>query len=176
MPVLENPRYEIFAVHRFKHPNSAASEAALAAGYAKSGAHVQATRLLKIDKIRERITELSGEVTAKSTVDAAWVLNRLKEEAEADIADLYDEHGALKAVHQWPKIWRQGLVQGIDVEQLTVEGVSIGTIRKVKLDSRIKRTELIGRHTNVQAFKDQIEVTGNVNLAQRLSRAAERTD
>jgi phage terminase small subunit len=174
MPVLENPQHEAFAVQKWKHPDKTDADCAIAVGYSAASARTTACRLLKKAEIQARITELSGQAAAKSTVDASWVLNRLKEEAEADIADLYDEHGALKPVHQWPKIWRQGLVQGIKTEQLTIDGAAVGTVRDIKLDSRIKRTELLGRHTNVQAFKDQIEVTGTVNLADRLARASQR--
>lgn len=178
MPVLDNPQHEAFAVQKWKHPDKTDADCAIAVGYSAASARTTACRLLKKAEIQARITELAGEVAAKSTVDASWVLNRLKEEAEADIADLYDEHGALKPVHQWPKIWRQGLVQGIDTEEI-FDGVGkertfVGYAKKIKLDSRIKRTELLGRHTNVQAFKDQIEVSGTVNLADRLARASER--
>jgi hypothetical protein len=42
----------------------------------------------------------------------------LVDEAEADLADLYDDDGNLLPIHDWPKIWRQGLVQGMDIEEL----------------------------------------------------------
>ena len=41
-------------------------------------------------------------------VDADWLLTRLAAEAEADIADLYDEAGDLLPIRQWPAIWLLG--------------------------------------------------------------------
>ncbi|WP_254023627.1 hypothetical protein [Mesorhizobium ventifaucium] len=38
------------------------------------------------------------------------------------------------------------------------ERVVIGTAKKLKLADRIRRVELIGRHTGVQAFKERVGV------------------
>lgn len=91
----------------------------------------------------------------------------------ADLADLYGDDGQLLPVKEWPLIWRQGLVQGIEAEELTHEGVTMGIVRKVKLSDRVKRIELIGRHVNVQAFKEQLEVTVT-DRAAMLQRARQR--
>ena len=93
--------------------------------------------------------------------DAQQVLARLIDEANADIADIYDAAGDLKPVHEWPAVWRRGLVAGIEVEAL-FEGtgdkrVHIGYAKKVKLSDRIKRLELIGKHVTIGAFKEKVE-------------------
>lgn len=151
-----------------------ATQAAIRAGYSEKSAGDLAAQLLGKTHIREAIEQAKQDRSEKTNVDAAWLLNRLREEAEADIADLYDDDGNLLPVKQWPKIWRQGLVQGVDIEAIRVEGVEIGKVKKIKLDSRIKRTELIGRHVSVKAFEDQISVTGLDALADRLARASKR--
>jgi phage terminase small subunit len=74
----------------------------------------------------------------------------------------------LKPIHDWPDIWRKGLVAGVDVEEL-YEGRGesreyVGRVHKVKLSDRIKRIELIGKHVMVQAFKDQIDASGTITL------------
>ena len=81
-------------------------------------------------------------------------------EAEADVADLYGEGGALKPVKEWPLIWRQGLVAGLDINEKFEDGEKTGQVTKIRLSDRIKRIELIGRHVNVQAFVDRKEITG----------------
>ena len=119
-------------------------------------------------KVQAKLSELQEARSKRTQIDADWVLQRLGQEVEADLADLYDEEGALKPVHEWPLIWRQGLVAGIDVveEFETVDGQKerVGVVRKVKLSDRIKRVELIGKHIDVQAFRDQIQQTGEINL------------
>ena len=61
----------------------------------------------------------------------------------------------------WPLIWRQGLVAGLDVETI---GEGAGRITKIKLSDRVKRLELIGKHIDVQAFKEKIEHSGGITL------------
>lgn len=151
-----------------------ATEAAKSAGYSEKSAHSTGPRLLEDAGIRKAILEARKSAQEMAQVDAAWLLRRLADESMADVADLYDEHGAIKPVKDWPLIWRQGLVAGIDIEQLTVDGAAIGTIAKLRLSDRVKRLEMIGKHIGVQAFKDQLEVSGTVALADRMAAARKR--
>lgn len=153
-----------------------ATQAAIRCGYSERSAQVQGARLLSNAMIKAALNDAKAERAAETKIDARYVLKRLADENEADIADLYDEQtGALLPVHKWPLIWRKGLVQGIDVfEERDKDGNVIGHTRKVKIDSRIKRTELIGKHVNVKAFEEQIAVTGLDALADRLARASKR--
>lgn len=141
-----------------------ATQAAIRAGYSAKTAEQQASRLLSNVKVAEAVAEAQAKRAEKTRIDAEWLLTRLAEESAADVADLYDEQGGLKPVHDWPLVWRQGLVAGLDVEEIKVEGVVVGTIRKLKLSDRVKRLELIGRHIDVGAFKDKIEHSGKVEL------------
>jgi phage terminase small subunit len=77
-------------------------------------------------------------------------------------------------VTDWPLIWRTGLVFGIETDELEVNGVRMGTVRKIRQSDRIKRLELIGRHVGVQAFKDAVDVSVTDGLADRVKRAKAR--
>lgn len=151
-----------------------ATQAAIRAGYSKKTARAVGAENLTKPDIKAAIAAATQKRAEETGIDAAWVLRRLAAEAEADVGDLYDDNGDLKPVKQWPKIWRQGLVAGLDVEVISIEGVEIGRIKKLRVSDRVKRIELIGKHVNVQAFKDQIEVGGLDALAARLARAAKR--
>lgn len=145
-----------------------AKTAALAAGYSASMATSKAYQWVSDGKVKPHVyaaVQKAQEARAKRTdIDADWVLRRLAEEAEADLSDIIGEAGELKPVKDWPKIWRQGLVAGVDVHEEVVEGVKVGQTVKVKLSDRIKRIELIGKHVNVQAFREQVHNTGAVTL------------
>ncbi|KKL54863.1 hypothetical protein LCGC14_2261180, partial [marine sediment metagenome] len=78
----------------------------------------------------------------------------------ADLAELYTKSGELKPIAEWPLVWRQGLVSGLDVDETFEEGKKLGQVTKVKLSDRIKRIELIGKHVEVQAFADRKEIGG----------------
>ncbi|MDX0262422.1 terminase small subunit [Sinorhizobium meliloti] len=155
-----------------------ATQAAIRAGYSKKTANEIGAENLAKPSIKAAVEDALAKRSEETRIDANWVLQRLAAEAEADIADLYTETGALKPVHEWPKIWRQGLVAGIDVEELFEgygeERQQTGFVRKIKLSDRVRRLELIGKHVRVNAFQDQVKVTGFDGLADRLARAKSR--
>lgn len=133
------------------------------AGYAAKGnsAEVNATRLLRNAQVQAAIMEAQVERSRQTGIDAAWLLKRLADEAVADLNDLYTEDGRVRPVKDWPLIWRQGLVAGLDVETI---GEGAGHVTKIKISDRIKRLELIGKHIDVQAFKEKIEHSGAMTL------------
>lgn len=136
------------------------TQAAIRAGYAEKSASVEAARLLANAKVGEAVGAALKARSERTQINADWVLKRLVEEAEADVADLYGEDGNLLPVKEWPKIWRQGLLTGIDVveEFETVDGKKerVGVVKKPRFSDRIKRIELIGKHIGVQAFREQV--------------------
>ncbi len=155
-----------------------AGNAARRAGYSAKTAREQGYELLRKPAVLEEIERLKAERQLQTKVDAAWVLARLSAEATADIGELYDDNGALKPVHDWPLIWRQGLVQSIEVDEIWegegADRVQVGVTKRIKLDSRVKRVELIGKHVTVKAFTDVVEHKGLDALADRLARAKKR--
>jgi len=157
-----------------------ATQAAIRAGYSKDSAKAIGCENLTKPDIADAITEAKAERIEKVKIDANWVLERLAAEVNADLAEIYDENGGILPLKDWPMIWRQGLVSGIDVAQLAnIEDG--GTITKIKISDRIKRIELIGKHIDVNAFatnvqhsgKDgnpiMVESAGDMELARRLA-------
>ena len=134
-----------------------ATQAAIRAGYSAKTAHSQGQRLLKHVDVSKAIEAAQYKRAQKTETDAAFVLTRLAQEVSADIADLYDDAGKVKPIKEWPLIWRQGLVAGIDTsEETDGEGKTVVTVSKIKLSDRIKRLELLGKHISVNAFRDQV--------------------
>lgn len=150
-----------------------ATQAAIRAGYSGETADKQGPRLLAHPEVKGAIDAAMAARSEETKIDAAWVLKRLAVEAEADMADIYFENGALKPVHEWPKIWRQGLVAGVEhVEVKDAEGNATGdVVVKIKISDRVRRLELIGKHVNVQAFQENVAVSGVEALADRIARA-----
>jgi phage terminase small subunit len=143
-----------------------ATRAYRAAGYQGSDVVCAAEghKLLRNPKVAEYIAAAMEARAKRTNVDADWVLTRLAAEADADLADLYDDNGNLLPVKQWPLIWRQGLVAGVEtVREKGVRGRDGGEdeedsfVDKIKLSDRVKRIELLGKHVDVQAFKDRVE-------------------
>jgi len=170
------PKQRAFVAEYLKDLN--ATQAAIRAGYSPKSAGTISRELMTNSVIRGAINAAKIERSEETKIDAGWVLKRLAVEAEADLADLYDDNGDVKPVKEWPLIWRQGLVAGVEVEAL-FEGFGedrqqIGFVKKIKISDRVRRLELIGKHVQVNAFQDQVAVTGVEALADRIVRAKAR--
>lgn len=139
-----------------------ATQAAIRAGYSQRTANEIGCENLAKPSIKAALQSALAARAKETEIDAAWVLKRLAEEYDADLADLYNDAGGLKSVKEWPKVWRRGLVSGIDTKQEYVNGeqVPAGVVHKLKLSERIRRLELIGKHITVGAFAEKHEHTG----------------
>lgn len=155
-----------------------ATKAAVRAGYSEKTAYSQGQRLLKDVEVAAEIAAHIQARAEKAQVDASYVLNRLVEIDQMDVLDILQDDGTLKPVHQWPKIWRQYLT-GIDLAELFEgsgdERQMIGVLKKVKWPDKVRNLELLGKHVNVNAFRERLDVNVNVSLAERLRKARERS-
>lgn len=163
---LRNARHERFAQEYLV--DLKAGPAYSRAGYKSEGnaRDASAAALLRNPKVAARIAELQAERSDRTKIDADWVLRRLADEMSADVADLYDDDGRVKPIRQWPMIWRQGLVAGIETIPEKVgddaEGKPIIVNGyRIKLASRDKRLEMLGKHVYVSAFREQVDHTSS---------------
>jgi len=143
-----------------------AKQAAIRAGYSEDTADKQGSRLvLNNVEVASAIRAALKARSERTQVDSDWVLQRLTMEVDADVADLYDDAGALLPVKKWPLIWRQGLVAGIEaVEEKDEAGNVIGMVQKLKLADRGKRIELIAKHIDVGAFEERVKHSGTMGI------------
>lgn len=56
---------------------------------------------------------------------------------------------------------------------LSVEDVE-HILKKIKWPDKVKNLELIGKHVDVNAFKERTEVSGTVTIADRMAKARRR--
>ncbi|MFW5400530.1 terminase small subunit, partial [Yersinia sp. 1252 StPb PI] len=101
-----------------------------------------------------RIAELKGERCEEVGIDAAYVLRRLVEIDQMDVLDILLPNGELKPIKDWPKTWRTTL-SGIDVTEMS--GDAPGFLKKIKWPDKVKNLELLGKHVDVQAFKENVK-------------------
>lgn len=147
---------EIFCREYIKDLNG--TQAAIRAGYSKKTAHSIANEILMKPEVQEYINVLKAERAMETKIDAAYVLQKLHAISEMDVLDILENDGTFKPIREWPKIWRQYL-SGIEVAEL-FEGRGddreiIGVLKKVKWPDKIKNLELLGKHVDVQAFREQ---------------------
>ncbi|KAA0699979.1 terminase small subunit [Neorhizobium sp. P12A] len=158
-----------------------ATQAAIRAGYSEKSAADIGAELLINPGVRSAISDAIAARTERTQITSDWVLERLADDMEADIADLFGDDNQLLPVDEWPMVFRKGLVSGCDIEERYGDSsgggrMITGRVIKLRFSDRLKRLELIGRHVSVNAFRDVIEVRGLSGLADRLARAAMRAD
>lgn len=134
------------------------TNAAIAAGYAKRGAHVTASRLLRLPKIQAELERRRNRIQERAEVSAATVLQRLTEHVDVDPSDLFDAEGRLKPLSEIPLAARRRIA-GIEVVELRDrDGNVTGHVRKIKLTDPLRALELQGKHKAVDAFTKDVEV------------------
>lgn len=152
------------------------SQAAIDAGFSPNTAHVKASVMMRDERIQKRIAELMEERNKRMRVSADYVLMRLVEIDQMDVLDILNDDGSLKPIREWPKIWRTTL-SGFDLSStiMNMNEDSIETIlKKIKWPDKVKNLELIGKHVDVNAFKERLEVSGTVTIADRMAKARDR--
>ncbi|MCQ3893038.1 terminase small subunit [Klebsiella quasipneumoniae] len=133
-----------------------ATQAAIRAGYSEKTANRTASENLSKPDIQSRIAELKAQRNDLVGVNATYVLNRLVEIDQMDVLDILTSTGELKPVTQWPKVWRTTL-SGLDVIEMASEGNTTALLKKIKWPDKVKNLELIGKHIDVQAFREQVK-------------------
>ncbi|EON5964078.1 terminase small subunit [Escherichia coli] len=151
-------------------------QAAIDAGFSPNTAAVKASVMMRDERIQKRIAELMEERNKRMRVSADYVLMRLVEIDQMDVLDILNDVGSLKPIREWPKIWRTTL-SGFDLSStiMNMNEDSIETIlKKIKWPDKVKNLELIGKHVDVNAFKERLEVSGTVTIADRMAKARDR--
>lgn len=152
------------------------TQAAIDAGFSPNTAHVKASVMMRDERIQKRIAELMEERNKRNRVSADYVLMRLVEIDQMDVLDILNDDGTLKPIREWPKIWRTTL-SGFDLSStiMNMNEDSIETIlKKIKWPDKVKNLELIGKHVDVNAFKERLEVSGTVIIADKIAKARRR--
>lgn len=152
------------------------TQAAINAGYSQNTAGKFASQNMRDERVQNRIAALMEERNKRLRVSADYVLLRLVEIDQMDVIDILNDDGGLKPISQWPKIWRTTL-SGLDIsttitnfDETTLENM----LKKIKWPDKVKNLELIGKHVDVMAFKERVEVSGTVTIADRMAAARKR--
>lgn len=169
------PKQQLFVAEYLKDLN--ATQACIRAGYSAKTAEQQGPRLLGNVGVKAAIEKAQSKRVERVQIDADYVLSRLVEIDQMDALDILNDDMTVKPVGAWPKVWRQYL-SGFEVAEINEgrgeERDMVGMLKKIKWPDKTKNLELLGKHVNVSAFRDQVDVNVNVSLADRMAKARER--
>lgn len=167
---------EAYAQEYTKCPENQ-TQAAINAGFSPKTAAVKASVMMRDERIQKRIAELMDERNKRLRVSADYVLLRLVEIDQMDVIDILNDDMSIKPVSEWPKVWRQYLT-GFELADMFEgrgdEKELVGILKKIKWPDKVKNLELIGKHVDVNAFKERLEVSGTVTIADRMAKARRR--
>lgn len=167
---------EAYAQEYTKCPENQ-TQAAINAGFSPNTAAVKASVMMRDERIQKRIAELMEERNKRLRVSADYVLLRLVEIDQMDVIDILNDDMSIKPVSEWPKVWRQYLT-GFELADMFEgrgdEKELVGILKKIKWPDKVKNLELIGKHVDVNAFKERLEVSGTVTIADRMAAARRR--
>jgi len=168
-------RRELFAREYLKDLHG--TKAALRAGYSAASAHTEASQLLAIPEVQERIAELALARNEKLEVEARDVVLELVRMLNSDPALVCNEDGTVKSIHDIPIDARRAIAS-FDVEELWhgrgEDRVQVGVLKKVRFWNKDRAAELLGRH--LRLFVDRIEAKheGTLNVLTGIPDDAER--
>jgi len=128
-----------------------ATQAAKRAGYSDRTSGAQGHALLKHPKVAQVIEGMIVERAAKTRITAEWVLEQAKIVYERCMTPIPVMSG--------------------DIQKLDENG---DPLFKIEHSGANKALEIIGRHVDIQAFKDNLEVTVNDDLPDKMERAMSR--
>lgn len=153
-----------------------AERAAIAAGYKASSAKVTASRLLTNVDVQAEIMRCHKELHERTGVDAAWLLTELADLALMDPLEIFDERGDLRELKDMSVRARKSIA-GLEVEaRYDDDGNLIGHVRKIKLLSRLRVLELVGKHTAVRAFGPDTQINMPVLVVRDYTRPGEQIE
>ncbi|WNM70381.1 hypothetical protein [Myxococcus phage Mx4 ts27htf-1hrm-1] len=155
------PQQATFVAEYLVHLNG--KRAAIAAGYSKKTAEVQASRLLRIAKVAEAVKRGQAERAERLKLDGDAVVLELGRIASVDIAAAYNESGTFKDIHTIPVDVRRA-ISAVETEELfdMVDGerVFTGYLKKVKFWGKVEALNLLGKHKGL--YTDRVHHTGSL--------------
>ena len=152
------PKQQRFGEEYLKELN--ATKGAIRAGYSEKTAKSIGQENLTKPDIQKAIEEAQNKRTEQTQIDAAYVLKRLVEIDQMDVLDIMDDQMKIRPVNEWPKAWRQYVVNLENLELSDGEGC----FKKIKWPDKVKNLELLGKHVSVGAFKDKVEHSGKLEI------------
>jgi phage terminase small subunit len=125
----------VFA-HEYIENGGNGTQAAIKAGWSAKTAYQAGNRALKNARVQEILKahrqRLADEMAEKHGLTIDRILGELRRLALGDVRKLFNADGSMKALHEMDDD-TAAMIAAIDVQEIDVEGASIGRVKKIKL-------------------------------------------
>jgi phage terminase small subunit len=124
-----------------------ATRAAIAAGYSQKTARAIGSENLTKPDIQGYLTRRQTEALTKAGVTKERVIEELARIALQDARQFYID-GRLIPISELSDE-AAACIASFEVEQVTIKGIPIGTVSKIKRYDKVKALELLGKHLGI---------------------------
>mgnify|MGYP000083940312 CR=1 FL=1 len=157
MPVLSNPKHELFAQALAK--GRIQVDAYAEAGYKPHDS--SAARLLGNVRIAARVAELAEKTALKAEIDIVRTLQELVRLGTSDIRQAFDEDGQLKRPEEWSDEFAASVAS---IEVITRNGSEeapdqVEYVHKIKMWDKNSALEKIAKHLGMFIERREVTVT-----------------
>jgi phage terminase small subunit len=128
-----------------------ATQAAIRSGYAVSSARQIGSENLSKPYIQDAIAIAMQNRLQRVNLSADYVMQRLVAIDQMDILEIFYDNGQIKPLSDWPLVWRQSIGSFETIEISGKENEKV-IVRRVKLPDKLRNLEMLGRHTDIQAW------------------------
>jgi phage terminase small subunit len=95
--------------------------------------------------ITARIDQLKKEIEERNKINIDELISELANMVRFDPAEMYEEDGSLKMIHDMPKPVRQ-MISSLDIDELMVDKQKIGYTKKVRFIPKLDAIEKLMKH------------------------------
>jgi phage terminase small subunit len=154
-------------------------QAMLDAGYSMSMACTRANDVFKDPAVMAEIERRQNLASHRADVSLDWIVQRLKEIADANLGDALDVYSDGTANLNFKKFTPQ-LKRAMNkfsvTEHTTTRGENAGTVKQVRVNfsDQLKALELLVRHLGLSKEKQSLELSGDAELLDALHRGRSR--
>lgn len=132
-----------------------ATQAAVRAGYSAKTADQQGSRMLTNVKVQQAVSEAMAERSKRTGINQDRVVLELAKLAFVKITDIVDSHGKIKDSASEEDL---ACIESVKYkESKSDSGASVE--REVKIASKLKSLELLGRHLGMWSDKLDVNIT-----------------
>lgn len=151
-----NTRQQLFVLEYRKDLN--ATQAAIRAGYAKKGAEVTGSKLLRNPKVAAAVEKATARQLESAELSAVRVLEEMRRLGFSNVQDLFDANGDMIPIH---KLTREqaACISSIEVvmKNATAGDGKIDRVLKFRMWDKRATLEMLGKHFALLTERVQIE-------------------
>lgn len=150
-------------------------QAMLEAGYSESMATTSANTIFSDPAVQAEIKRRQNLATHRSDITLDWIVERLKDIADANVGDMIDVYSDgtanINLLKMTPELRRA--ITKFSVDHYTEgRGKNAQTVKQVKVDTadKLRALELLVRHLGLSKEKVSVELSGEASLVEQLHR------